>query len=233
MLSRVGTFISSSAATGEGRSLAAQLLGTETNGFAIHFLDMSMAVRDTTTPANNYSGLSSAKLLGTSLNRVATGLSLGASDNVYLPTSVFPYSTTAFSIIAKASSTALTNNAPAALNLNGSYSLGAGALIRFQGASAVAVGGSLTSTTKTISPSLSAGEMIKVGACFRTSDNSMSVTNRGLAVATITTGDWNGTSNRFQLGALDSAGTQALVGVLEWIVYLPRYDTAEIVSRTA
>ena len=233
MLSRVGTFISSSAATGEGRSLAAQLLGTEPNGFAVHFLDMSMVVRDTTTPANNYSGLVAAKLLGTTLNRVATGLSLGASDNVYLPTSAFPYSATAFTVIAEASTTSLTNNAFVALNIGGAYGGGPGALLRIQTSGLTAAGGNATVTTKAISPVLGSGEMIKAAACFRTSDNSVSVTNRGQAVSTITTGDWNGTSDRFQFGAIASGGAQALVGVLKWAVYLPRYDTAEIVSRTA
>ena len=233
MLSRVGTFISSSAATGEGRSLAARLLGTETNGFAVHFVDMSMVVRDTTTPANNYSGPVAAKLLGTTLNRVATGISLGASDNVYLPTSAFPYSATAFTVIAEASTTSLTNNALVALNVGGAYGAGPGALLRIQSNSLTVGAGNATSASKAISPLLGSGEMIKAAACFRISDNSVSVTNRGQAVATITTGDWNGTSDRFQFGAITSGGAQALIGVLKSVVYLPRYDTAESVSRTA
>ena len=62
MLSRVGTFISSSAATGEGRFLAATLLRNETDGLAIDFTDMSMAIKDTATPANAFLGNANSKL---------------------------------------------------------------------------------------------------------------------------------------------------------------------------
>ena len=232
-LARFGSFRSSSSATGEGRSKAAALLGTETNGFAIHFGDMSMVIRDTTTPANNYSGSPAAKLLGTTLNRVASGLSLGASDNVYLPTSVFPYSATAFTLIAEASTTALSLNSVLAFNSSGTYAAGSGALLRISNNAAVDAGGNSSSVVKTVSPVLTAGQMIKVAASLRTSDNSMSVTNRGQAVATVTTGDWNGTSNRLQFGAITSGGAQALVGVLGWVIFLPRYDTSICASQTA
>lgn len=42
--------------------LADLALGTETNGFAADFRDMSLAIRDTTTPANAYSGDPNGKL---------------------------------------------------------------------------------------------------------------------------------------------------------------------------
>lgn len=45
---------------------AKNLLGAETDGFAIDFTDMSMEVRDTTTPANNFSGNPNSKLTYTS-----------------------------------------------------------------------------------------------------------------------------------------------------------------------
>ena len=214
-------------------TLASQRLGSRLNGVSVDFTDMSMVIRDTTTPANAYSGSPSTKLLGTALNTIAAGLSLGATDNVYLPTSAFPYSATAFTIIAEASTTALTNNALLALNIGGAYGAGPGALLRIQSNSLTVAAGNATAASKAISPLLGSGEMIKAAACFRTSDNSVSVTNRGQAVATITTGDWNGTSDRLQLGAITSGGVQALVGVLKWFVYLPEYNTALAETMTA
>lgn len=43
-------------------SLAALLLGNEADGLAIDFTDLSMVIRDTTTPANNFVGDPNAKL---------------------------------------------------------------------------------------------------------------------------------------------------------------------------
>lgn len=47
-------------------SLAASLLGAETQGLAVDFTDMSMVIKDTGTPANNFSGDPNNKLTYTS-----------------------------------------------------------------------------------------------------------------------------------------------------------------------
>jgi len=46
----------------DGGGLASALLGAEANGLAIDFTDMSMAIRDTGTPANAFSGNPNTKL---------------------------------------------------------------------------------------------------------------------------------------------------------------------------
>jgi hypothetical protein len=58
MIVRPGMFLTGSIGTGEGRagSGALTLLGAETDGVAIDFTDLSIVVRDTVTPANNFSG---------------------------------------------------------------------------------------------------------------------------------------------------------------------------------
>jgi len=211
---------------------AARLLGSEADGLAIDFRDMSIVIRDTTTPANNFSGHPSAKLLGDTLTGTSSGLTISALTNIYLPTSAFPYSSTAFSIVAMGATSALAINALVALNASGGYSGGPGALLRIENNSAVTAGGNATAASKGISPLLAANEMIKVGAAFRTAGNNISVTNRGQAVTTIATSDWDGSSNRLQIGAITSGGAQSLLGTLAWLVYLPRYDTAEIVTRS-
>lgn len=50
---------------GDGGSLAALLLGNEADGVAINFIDQSMVIRDTATPANNY--LSQGRVLNGAL----------------------------------------------------------------------------------------------------------------------------------------------------------------------
>ena len=59
MLVQPGSLLSCRRAT---RSGALALLGTETQGMAIALTDMSMVIRDTGTPANNFSGNPNSKL---------------------------------------------------------------------------------------------------------------------------------------------------------------------------
>lgn len=67
MFVRIGSFMSSSAATGEGAvGGAASLLGSEADGLAIDFTDMTMVIRDTSTPSNVFSGNPNSKLSYTS-----------------------------------------------------------------------------------------------------------------------------------------------------------------------
>jgi hypothetical protein len=73
---------------GSGGGLAATLLGTETQGLSIVFTDGSMVVRDTGTPANNYSGSPYAKLTYTApspkMCRQADGVLRYGAHNLYL-----------------------------------------------------------------------------------------------------------------------------------------------------
>lgn len=67
MLVRIGTFASSSVATGEGPTGgAATLIGSEADGVAIDFRDMTMIIRDTVTGANAFAGAPATKLTYTS-----------------------------------------------------------------------------------------------------------------------------------------------------------------------
>lgn len=217
--------------TADGGSIAAALFGAESDGFAIAFKDMSMLIRS--GGVDTFNGSPASKLLGTTLNTSAAGLLVTSSDNVYLPTSEFPYSSTEGLIALRASSSTNNFDVAAALNNGGNYGAGAGALLRINSTSQVAVGGNASTVASTVSPVLSASAMISFGGCIKTAGTTMAACNRGGTVTTAATLDWNGTSNRLQLGTLDAFGAQALTGVIEWIVYLPTYNTTKLQSLTA
>ena len=212
-------------------TLAELLLGEEPDGVAMAFVDMSMVIR--VSGVDTFNGSPASKLLGTTLRTSTSGLLLASSDNVYLPTSEFPYSSTEGLIALRASSSTNNFDVAAALNNGGNYAAGPGVLLRINSTSQVAVGGNATTVSSTVSPVLSASEMISFGGCIKTAGTTMAACNRGGTVTTAATLDWNGTSNRLQLGTLDAFGAQALTGVMEWIVYLPTYNTTKLQSLTA
>lgn len=150
-----------------------------------------------------------------------------AADNISIGTGLFPSIAAEVSLYAKVATSLPINYAIAiALNNAGVYTAGPGFLIRVTSSIVTECGGNLTSVSKAISPSLGFGEFIKIAGGAKVSENLHSITNKGQAVASAATVDWNGTSNRLQIGALTSYGTQVLDGWIAQVVVVPRYDTA-------
>ena len=80
---------------GEGVSIAEALAGTATNVMAISFVDGSMVIRDTTTPANDYNGPYSSKLtINGSLPINPAGALFSDTNNATIATSAFCFSAT-------------------------------------------------------------------------------------------------------------------------------------------
>jgi hypothetical protein len=102
------TITSSAATLKYGRKLLAQtqadkLIGAETDGLAISFMDGSMVIRDTTTPANNFNGLYTNKLTitGAIAPSLADGAFFDASNYATLATSLMPSLGSAVTIYAE------------------------------------------------------------------------------------------------------------------------------------
>lgn len=155
-------------------------------------------------------------------------------DNIYIPTSAFPYSTTQHTMVAEMDSfvTTFGTHRALALNLNGAYGTGNGSSVYLSGATASGMGGNATAITKAISPTLTSNSMIKIAGGMITTGTIQTATNRGQVVASNATSDWTGTSNRLQFGMLQATGAQIINGHLKTAVYIPRYDTAVMVTRT-
>lgn len=159
-----------------------------------------------------------------------------AADSINLASALFPSIAAEFSVVAEIVFEQIASafgSVAVATNLGGAFTLGSGSLLRISSDTTTDAGGFSTAATKIISPSLGSGTALKLGAAYRDANNKCAITNRGQAVATITTLDWTGTHNRLQLGALNGSGTQALNGYLRKLVLTPRYDEAWIIAGTS
>jgi hypothetical protein len=124
-------------------------------------------------------------------------------------------------------------NTIVSLNDTGNASSGPSLYVQVFSAGLSAVGWFANVQGKGFSPAASAGNTIKVAGTFATSGTLASVTTQGQAVATSAASTWNGTSNRLQIGAIDGSGTQAANFIIQSVVYIPTYSTAQAISRTA
>ena len=93
---------------GEGVSIAEALAGTATNVMAISFVDGSMVIRDTTTPANDYNGPYSSKLtINGSLPINPAGALFSDTNNATIATSAFCFSATEGSLAIECTPTSI------------------------------------------------------------------------------------------------------------------------------
>lgn len=217
-------------------SAADLLLGSELQGLAIDFTDLSMTIRDTTTPANNYQGSPASKLTG--LPAVdPTGLLVTGTPNIYLDTSAFPFNhdeVTFFCKLITANAAGISFEVPVCFNNAGNFGAGPGAMLRLASNTSLQAGGNSTSATAT--GTISNGVPAKIAGTFNDVTNKQAAVINGGTVASNTTTDWTGTdSTRLQIASLNQAGAQAALRVrIQQLLVLPRaMSDAEIQALTA
>lgn len=204
--------------------LADKLLAGETNGLAVSFIDGSMVVRDTATPANNFRGKYLDKLTITGgLPYGPSGATFDANNYASLATSAIPYSATAGSWIVLATVLAYASNC----RVVGGDGVGGPTTLFVSGSTDIAMYNAAVALTKTLSDFL--GVPTKFASGWDASGRS--VTGQGLAVAT--DAEVQPSHSVINFGSAQGGGAAIIAQYLS-ALYLPRrLADAEYRARTA
>lgn len=159
---------------------------------------------------------------------------LRAVDNIYTPTTNFPYSTSELFLYGEIiwPSTAVSSATIASLNFNGVAATNFPAYIQVSATNSVAAYFS-NSASKSFASTPTAGSTQKIAGTFNTVGTLAAATNQGQAVAVNSASIWNGLTNRLQIGTIVPGTQPATNVIIKKIMVLPVYDTAKAATVTA